>query len=73
MPKTPAEQPNHPGAPAAVSDCGQEEVAQLTLHLRPDLYRAFRRCSWIIIHETGRDQIEIMNEMVHDFLVKHGC
>ncbi len=50
-----------------------QETVPLTLHVRPDLYRAFRRCTWIIIHETGRDQIEVMNELVHDFLIKHGC
>lgn len=45
----------------------------LQLRVDPDLYRAFRRCVWIIIHETGRSQIDIMNEMVRDFLVKHEC
>lgn len=45
----------------------------LTLEIDEDLYRAFHRCTWIIINETGRDQIDVMNEMVRDFLVKHGC
>lgn len=45
----------------------------LQLRVDPDLYRAFQRCVWIIIHETGRSQIDIMNEMVRDFLVKHEC
>jgi len=45
----------------------------LTLKIPPDLYRAYQRCSWIIIHETGRDQLDIMQEMVEDFLIKHGC
>ena len=49
------------------------ETVPVTLHLQPDLHRAFRRCVWSIIHDTGRDQVEIMNEMVHDFLVKNGC
>lgn len=45
----------------------------LILKVRPDLYRAFQRCSWIIVHETGRNQVDIMQEMVEDFLIKHGC
>ncbi|MBI4793756.1 MAG: hypothetical protein HY789_13725 [Deltaproteobacteria bacterium] len=47
----------------------------VSLHIRinPDLYRAYQRCSWIIIHETGRGQLDIMQEMVEDFLIKHGC
>jgi hypothetical protein len=48
-------------------------TAILTLHISPELVRAYQRCKWGIIAETGRDQVEIMNEMVSDFLVKHGC
>jgi hypothetical protein len=28
---------------------------------------------WIIIHETGRSQMEVMDEVVRDFLIKHQC
>ncbi|MDH3392457.1 MAG: hypothetical protein OEL66_00490 [Desulfobulbaceae bacterium] len=49
------------------------DLVPVKLHLSPDLNRAFRRCVWSITHETGRDQIEIMNEMVNDFLIKYGC
>ncbi|MBC8318851.1 MAG: hypothetical protein H8E41_13180 [Desulfobulbaceae bacterium] len=45
----------------------------IQVKVREDLYRAFQRCNWIVIHETGRTQLDIMNEMVEDFLVKHGC
>lgn len=48
-------------------------LAELKLKIHPDLYVAFQRCSWIIVHETGRSQVEVMNEMVEDFLRKHGC
>ena len=51
-------------------DAGLEE---LTLKVPDDLYRAYQRCTWILINETGRDQLEIMEEMVRDFLVKNGC
>ena len=55
---------------AASEDDGLEE---LTITVPADLYRAYQRCTWILINETGRDQLEIMDEMVRDFLVKHGC
>jgi hypothetical protein len=45
----------------------------LTLHVSPDLARAYQRCKWSIVAATGQDQVEVMNEMVRDFLIKHGC
>ncbi len=51
-------------------DDGLEE---LTIKVPAGLYRAYQRCTWILINETGRDQLEIMDEMVRDFLIKHGC
>ncbi len=55
-------------------DCDKNRsTSRMTLQVDEDLQRAFQRCSWIIINETGRDQIDIMNEMLRDFLVKHGC
>jgi hypothetical protein len=52
------------------SDC---EYVDLNIKISPDLYRAYQRCSWIITHETGREQLDIMEEMVLDFLVKNEC
>ena len=49
------------------------ETERLTLQVDRDLFRAFQRCVWIIVNETGKSQIEIMNEMVRDFLIKHNC
>lgn len=51
------------------------EAALLPLNLQvsPELFRAYQRCTWIIINETGRNQHSIMEEMVRDFLLKHGC
>jgi len=49
------------------------ELAEIKLFVTDDLYRAFQRCVWILVHETGRDQLDIMREVVHDFLVKHEC
>ena len=51
----------------------RKPLEELKLMVEPDLYRAYRRCSWIITHETGRDQIDIAREMIEDFLIKHGC
>ena len=51
----------------------QSELTELKLFVEDDLYRAFQRCVWILVNETGRDQRDIMREAVRDFLVKHGC
>jgi hypothetical protein len=58
--------PEDPARPAA-------DLLPLNLQVPADLYRAFQRCTWVLINETGRSQVEIMTEMVRDFLVKHGC
>lgn len=48
-------------------------LTELKLFVPEDLYRAFQRCVWIRINETGRDRCDIMLEVVRDFLIKHGC
>ena len=48
-------------------------LVDLKLQVPQELYIAYHRCSWIIIHETGRTPLEVMEEMVRDFLVKNGC
>jgi len=50
-----------------------QNLAELKLLIPDDLYRAFQRCLWIRIHETGQSQLELMEEVVKDFLIKHGC
>ncbi|MFO7606858.1 MAG: hypothetical protein R6W72_11220 [Desulfurivibrionaceae bacterium] len=50
-----------------------QELAPITVKVSDDLYRAYQRCTWILINETGKSQLEIMDEMVRDFLIKHGC
>ena len=52
---------------------GGAGLEELTIKVPEDIYRAYQRCTWILINETDRDQLEIMEEMVRDFLVKHGC
>jgi len=51
----------------------EEEPTVIKLMVSEDLYRAFQRCVWIQIHESGRTQLEIMDEVVRDFLRKYGC
>ncbi len=51
----------------------EADLVELKLKIPRDLYRAYQRCSWIITHETGRDQLEIMEEMVLDYLIKNEC
>ena len=48
-------------------------LVELKLQIPEDLYRAFQRCLWIRINETGKTQLHLMEEVIHDFLVKHGC
>ena len=53
-----------------IKDDGLTEVK---LFLPDDLARAWQRCSWILVNETGRDRVDIMKEMVTDYLLKNGC
>ena len=55
------------------ADSSEEEPAELTIRVSPELYRAYQRCCWIINHETERDRSELAGEMVTDFLIKYGC
>lgn len=48
-------------------------LVDLKIQIPQDLYIAYQRCSWIIVHETGRTPLEVMEEMVRDFLIKKGC
>jgi hypothetical protein len=43
------------------------------LQIPEDLYRAFQRCLWIRINETGQTQQQVMEEVICSFLKKHGC
>jgi hypothetical protein len=58
---------------AESGNMGPEGLTELKLFVDDDLCRAFQRCVWVIINETGRNRQEIMQEVIRDFLVKHGC
>ena len=47
--------------------------ASLTLQVPEALSRAFQRCLWIRVHETGQTPLAVMEEVVLDFLIKHEC
>jgi len=49
------------------------ELVELKIQIPRDLYIAYQRCSWTIVHEDGSRPLEVMEEMVRDFLIKHGC
>lgn len=51
----------------------EQARAEIKLVVREDLYRAFQRCVWMQVQESGRTQLEIMEELVRDFLRKYGC
>ena len=59
--------PDPPAEPTAGA------LKELKLLVPEDLHRAFQRCLWIRINETGQSQLDLMREAVRDFLVKHGC
>lgn len=50
-----------------------QSLAEVKLFVPEDLARAFQRCLWLRVNETGRSRLEMMHEAIHDFLIKHGC
>ncbi len=48
-------------------------LTELKIQIRDDLYRAFRRCVWMIIHETGLTQIEVHNMLIEELLKRKKC
>ncbi len=50
-----------------------QSLAEIKLLVPKELQRAFQRCIWLRINESGHSQLEIMEELVRDFLAKYGC
>lgn len=48
-------------------------LVELKLQVPEELYRAFQRCLWIRVQETGQTPLQVMAEVLRTFLVKHGC
>ncbi len=51
----------------------QGDVELLQIHVRSDLYRAFRRCVWMTVFETGMSIVEVHNMLIEDLLRQKGC
>ena len=54
-------------------DPDRPALVELKLQIPEDLYRAFQRCLWIRVNETGQTPLQLMEEAIRDFLKKHGC
>lgn len=48
-------------------------LVELKFQVSEELYRAFQRCLWIRIQETGQTPLQVMEEVIRSFLIKHGC
>lgn len=59
--------------PSRTGESPEEPDVDLIIRVPEDLYRAYRRCCWVLSHESGRARDECAREMVTDFLVKYGC
>ncbi len=55
------------------SNIDNEELELLQIHVRADLYRAFRRCVWMMVYETGNSIVDIHNKLIEDLLKRNGC
>jgi len=55
------------------ADNPESQLAEIRIQVPEDLARAWQRCSWVLVEETGKSRLQSMEEMVRDFLVKHGC
>ena len=54
-------------------DLYKKKKESVTLILRADIARAFRRCVWLGVNETGRSPYEVQNELIEELLKRHGC
>jgi hypothetical protein len=55
------------------ADPDRQSLVELKLLIPEDLHRAFQRCLWMRINETDTTQLQLMEEVIQNFLKKHGC
>ena len=55
------------------ADLHRQKLTEIRILLPAELSTAWQRCSWALVQEKGQSRLESMEEMVRDFLVKHGC
>ena len=51
----------------------QQGLTEIRILVPDELSTAWQRCSWVLVQEKGQGRLESMEEMVRDFLLKHGC
>lgn len=51
----------------------QSGLSEIKILVPDNLSVAWQRCSWVLVQEKGQSRLESMEEMVRDFLIKHGC
>ncbi|NNF48189.1 MAG: hypothetical protein HKN69_15630 [Desulfofustis sp.] len=51
----------------------QQGLSEIRILVPDELSTAWQRCSWVLVQEKGQGRLESMEEMVRDFLKKHGC
>jgi len=51
----------------------KKDLTEVKIYLPDDLARAWQRCNWALVNDAGRERLDIMKEMVTDYLIKHGC
>lgn len=48
-------------------------LSEIKILVPDNLSAAWQRCSWVLVQEKEQSRLESMEEMVRDFLIKHGC
>lgn len=56
-----------------VAEDRHDGLSEIRVRVPESLSVAWQRCSWVLVEEKGQSRLESMEEMVRDFLVKHGC
>ncbi len=59
--------------PGDGAEARQQGLSEIRLLVPSELSTAWQRCSWVLVQEKGQGRLESMEEMIRDFLVKHGC
>lgn len=63
---------DHQSRPCS-SAAQRSKLSEIKILVPDNLAAAWQRCSWVLIQEKKQNRLESMEEMVRDFLVKHGC
>lgn len=65
--------PGQVDADNCIQDTCSHDSVPMVVHVRPDLYRAFMRCVWMLVHEEGMSPLQAQNCLIEEFLSHHGC